>query len=107
MYAQKNNTKESISEIEVILSSHAIERFKERMKVDYTTDELIDKLNEKLKEGFIRKFGGEKEKYILGFEGQNFFFLLHNIYSNRYIAITFEWRLMNNYPEKKVHIKYS
>jgi len=93
-------------EISVVLSQHALQRFKERMNANFSDDIVIETLNAKLNKGLIKHLKDEEGAFLLGFEGQNFYFVIKKERANIYAAKTFEWKLLHNYPKIEVNVRY-
>ncbi len=97
---------QKIDEISVLITPHALERIEERLQMQgMKREEVIKKLNDKLNKGYMREIKAQDGKYLLGFEGPNFYFILKKE-GEAYLLLTVEWRLERNYPTKEVNIRY-
>jgi hypothetical protein len=93
-------------EISIVLSPHALQRFKERMNANFSDHKVIEILNAELNKGLIKHLKNEEGAFLLGFEGQNFYFVIKKVEGGIYTAKTFEWKLLHDYPKIEVDVRY-
>ncbi len=93
-------------EIKVVLSPHALQRFRERMNTNLSNEKIIDALNYSFNKGLVKALENENGAFLLGFEGENFYFIIKKEKEDVYVAKTFEWKLVYEYPKVAVKVRY-
>lgn len=92
--------------ITVYLKNHAIERIDERLlKTNLNIAKILELLNTKLNEGILFPLRDQTSKYLIGFPGLTFVFVLDKI-NDHYEALTLKSVLHPPNKGQNVTINY-
>jgi hypothetical protein len=104
VFKQPERTTEK--EISVMITFHCMKRMRERLTflADLSADDIIAKMNEQLRSGFI-KHNSKTDSIMLGFEGVGFAFIIKPD-TDCYSAVTFKHKLKPFDNGKPVKVSY-